>query len=104
MDQGFHPITDSWQKRAIGLARSHVVTDNSPESPPILAQLSRVSSWLDDIIRMCRHPGVKAERAARWILDNDYQIRRTVRQVTEDMPPDFYNVLPRLESDQDRNQ
>ena len=35
--------------------------------------------------------------AAEWFLDNYYLIRESVRQVIEDLPPDFYRKLPRLE-------
>ena len=100
MDRGSHPIAEGLWIQAIELAQGHVVTSDKPQYPPVLAHLAQVTSWLDDVIMMCRHPGAQTQSAARWILDNDYQIRRTVRQITEDMPPGFYDYLPSLESDE----
>ncbi|WP_232404310.1 GH36-type glycosyl hydrolase domain-containing protein [Pseudophaeobacter flagellatus] len=40
-------------------------------------------------------PPPEASKAAEWLLDNEYHVRRAVRQVREDMPPAFYRRLAR---------
>lgn len=37
-----------------------------------------------------------ATKAAEWLLDNDYLVQRAVRQIGQDLPPRFYQRLPRL--------
>ena len=34
--------------------------------------------------------------ASEWVLDNDYIIRQAIRQIREDLPPGYYEQLPRL--------
>lgn len=36
--------------------------------------------------------------AGEWFLDNFYIVQQAVRQIVEDMPPDYYNQLPKLVS------
>ena len=57
--------------------------------------LDRISAWLDAARRICRAPPPEASKAAEWLLDNEYHVRRAVRQVREDMPPAFYRRLAR---------
>jgi cyclic beta-1,2-glucan synthetase len=52
--------------------------------------------WLDHARRRCADPPPDATKAAEWLLDNDYHVRRAVLQVREDMPPAFYRRLPCL--------
>ncbi|MDX1662402.1 MAG: hypothetical protein R3272_01335, partial [Candidatus Promineifilaceae bacterium] len=40
--------------------------------------------------------------AAEWLLDNFYIIRRAERQVRHDLPPRYYEQLPQLDVDGDR--
>ncbi|KAA9007140.1 cellobiose phosphorylase [Histidinibacterium aquaticum] len=40
-------------------------------------------------------PPPEASKAAEWLLDNEYHVRRAVRQVREDMSPAFYRRLAR---------
>ncbi|WP_417544264.1 GH36-type glycosyl hydrolase domain-containing protein [Marinobacter sp.] len=35
-------------------------------------------------------------KASEWLLDNEFHLRRAVRQVREDLPASFYQRLPRL--------
>ncbi len=41
-------------------------------------------------------PKVPLSRAAEWMLDNFYLVQQSLRQVREDMPPEFYRQLPKL--------
>ena len=36
--------------------------------------------------------------AAEWFLDNYFVVRQTIRQIREDMPPGYYQQLPKLKS------
>lgn len=56
--------------------------------------LGAVPGWLDAARRICRDPPPSASKAAEWLLDNEFHIRRAVRQVREDMPVPFYRRLP----------
>jgi cyclic beta-1,2-glucan synthetase len=42
------------------------------------------------------HAETAISRAAEWVLDNFYIIEQALRQVSEDIPPDFYRRLPKL--------
>ena len=56
--------------------------------------------WLADTRAACLAPPDDAEKAAEWILDNDYQINRALREIVQDLPLGFYNRLPNAQLDQ----
>lgn len=60
---------------------------------PVWKHLDRIPAWLDEARRICHAPPPEASKAAEWLLDNEYHVRRAVRQVREDMPPAFYRRL-----------
>ena len=62
---------------------------------PVWKHLDRIPAWLDEARRICRAPPPEASKGAEWLLDNEYHVRRAVRQVREDMPPAFYRRLAR---------
>jgi len=66
-----------------------------PRALPVWKHLDRIPAWLDEARRICRSPPPEASKAAEWLLDNEYHVRRAVRQVREDMPPAFYRRLAR---------
>ena len=47
--------------------------------------------WCQDVL--CRPTG-GGQRAAEWILDNDYQIIRAIRHLNEGLPRPFYEKFP----------
>lgn len=51
-------------------------------------------SWLDTAREACLAPPAEAEKAAEWILDNDYQINRALREIVQDLPANFHDKLP----------
>ena len=82
---------------AAGVLRAHHgVCPGRPRAAPVWAELDALSGWLDRARRCCADPPPDATKAAEWLLDNDYHVRRAVRQVREDMPPAFYRRLPCL--------
>ena len=52
--------------------------------------------WLDRARHACADPPSYAAKASDWLLDNEFQVRRAIRQVQEDLPAAFYRRLPRL--------
>ncbi len=66
-----------------------------PRAVPVWKYLDDFPEWLDGVRRICQAPPPEASKAAEWLLDNEYHIRRAVRQVREDMPPAFYRRLAR---------
>jgi cyclic beta-1,2-glucan synthetase len=78
------------------LKAHHGVCPGRPRAAPVWAQLEAVPDWLDHARRCCADPPPDATKAAEWLLDNDYHVRRAIRQVREDLPPAFYRRLPCL--------
>jgi cyclic beta-1,2-glucan synthetase len=78
------------------LARSHTVTKTNAANIAIYDNLALVSGWLDEVRRYCQNPDPNDERAADWLLDNDYHIARALRNLKLDLPPIFYDKLPAL--------
>ncbi|KFE36185.1 cyclic beta-1,2-glucan synthetase [Thioclava atlantica] len=58
--------------------------------------MNAIPDWLEEARRACRKPPAEAAKAAEWLLDNEYHVRRAVRQVRADMPWAFYRRLPSL--------
>ncbi|WP_417700710.1 GH36-type glycosyl hydrolase domain-containing protein [Pseudophaeobacter sp.] len=74
----------------------HNCVDPGPaRAVPVWKHLDKIPAWLDEARRICRAPPPEASKAAEWLLDNEYHVRRAVRQVREDMPPTFYRRLAR---------
>ncbi|MBZ0162082.1 MAG: cellobiose phosphorylase [Notoacmeibacter sp.] len=82
----------SAQKMPDGASR----TDRSPRPPEaldVLANLDKLPAWLGRVRRYCGDPPPDHEQAADWLLDNDYQVSRAIREVRRDLPPEFYRRL-----------
>lgn len=78
------------------LRAHHRICAGPPRAVPVWLALDRIPDWLNQARRACSDPPDHATKAAEWLLDNEYQIRRAVRQVQEDMPSVFYRRLPAL--------
>ena len=73
--------------------------DTGPGHPgpvPVWREVSAILPWLSQARRICAAPPHHAAKAAEWLLDNEFHVRRAVRQVQEDMPTAFYRRLPGL--------
>ncbi|TMM51326.1 cellobiose phosphorylase [Sulfitobacter sabulilitoris] len=71
----------------------------APEPPAqigLLRELDRVRAFAEAARLRFAEPPTGAGKAAEWVLDNQFSIRRTIAQVAEDIPPAFYRRLPRL--------
>ena len=94
MDQ-LSPET-SVARAAEELAASHLVAQTLPTPIPAWQHIDKAESWLHDVRLAATNPTPEMGKAAEWLLDNDYQIHRAIRQVEEGMPEEFYNRLPAL--------
>jgi cyclic beta-1,2-glucan synthetase len=74
----------------------HGVDRGLPEPAPVWRKLSAILPWLDRARGHCVDPPPHAAKASEWLLDNEFQVRRAIRQVREDLPTAFYRRLPRL--------
>ncbi|WP_212633066.1 GH36-type glycosyl hydrolase domain-containing protein [Pseudomonas indica] len=63
---------------------------------PIWARIEALEGWLERARTLCLDPPPEVTKAAEWLLDNDYQVQRAVRQVVRDLPAAFYERLPCL--------
>ena len=70
------------------------------KGPPLLLDsyraLPRLPDWFGRVRQYCAEPAPDQQRAADWLLDNDYQIKRAFRRLKSGMPRDFYDKLPAL--------
>ena len=71
---------------------------NVVPGPPAILDIYRALPVLDDwfgtVVAYCGDPPPDHARAADWILDNDYQVRRALRRLEKDLPQHFYDKLP----------
>lgn len=52
--------------------------------------------WLDQLHKLCLKPSAQVLKPCEWLLDNEFQLRRAVRQLHQDLPVAYYQRLPRL--------
>jgi cyclic beta-1,2-glucan synthetase len=88
---------------ARALANEHAAVDRSNDrrghtflQQRDLDQLERGFSRARQQISRHRLDAPEARKAAEWLLDNDYLVRRVLRQLRREMPPGFQRRLPRL--------
>ena len=78
------------------LAARHRLSQAHPEPIDVWQQIAAVGLWLQEVRLACVDPPPEAGKAAEWLLDNDYQIHRALRQIDKDLPHNFYHQLPAL--------
>ena len=81
---------------AAALGARHEVGQGRPEPAPVWIRLSEIVSWLRHARQSRVEPSLHGSKASEWLLDNEFHVRRAVRQVREDMPATFYRRLKRL--------
>lgn len=87
------------EQEARSTARQHGPPGRQRPSRTILERVSLLPAWLGTVEKYCQEPAPAHVHAADWLLDNDYQIRRAIRQAGEDLPPKFYRRLSVAESE-----
>ncbi|MFN4129075.1 MAG: cellobiose phosphorylase, partial [Paracoccaceae bacterium] len=75
--------------------QQHHATEAGPPRL-LLARSDSLLSWFKSIERRISNPSPEAAKAAEWLTDNDYVLRRVIRSVDKDIPASFYRKLPRL--------
>lgn len=78
------------------VAAGHRVQQGPPQLLGSYRALPRLSDWFDRVRAYCADPAPEHQRAADWLLDNDYQIKRALRHLKTGMPRAFYDRLPAL--------
>jgi len=78
---------------ALALAKSGRHGPPPPEPLDILQKIDALPDWLDAVRDYCVEPKPDQARAADWLLDNDYQVSRAIREIKQDMPAEFYRRL-----------
>ena len=81
---------------ALAIRSRHQIESGQPSPAPSWQRLSGLLPWLERARRHCLEPPPHAAKASEWLLDNEFQVRRAIRQVREDLPAAFYKRLPRL--------
>lgn len=79
------------------LSARHHLSDKPALPIPAWAGLDAAFDWLHDVRCSCVDAPAEAGKAAEWLLDNDYQVHRALRQIRKDLPRSFYARLPAIE-------
>jgi nucleotide-binding universal stress UspA family protein len=79
------------------LGDHHRIAEGAPSAIPAWEALTATRNWLDKARIACSEAPTEAGKAAEWLLDNDYQIDRAIRQIRQDLPRPFYARLPALD-------
>lgn len=95
MTEPYSPLHEPVLAASENQEQHNGVDPGPPRAVPVWKRLDRVPAWLDEARRFCRAPPPEVSKAAEWLLDNEYHVRRAVRRVREDMPPAFYRRLAR---------
>ena len=87
------------EDQARNLARSHRVTAKPGIGKPLAPRLRENAEVLNDAYRSIANSANSANPitpAAEWMLDNFHIVEEQVREILDDLPPGFYQRLPKL--------
>jgi len=87
------------EQLARNLADEHKVSHQLEEKPWLTALLERYASKFEVAYQHLRNASeseLVLSVAAEWIQDNVHVIRQALRQIGEDLTPDYYRQLPKL--------
>ncbi len=87
------------QRVAADLCNHEKLLDISPDPIPAWDHIDDTADWLTRARKSCANAPTEAGKAAEWLLDNDYQVYRAIRQIKEDLPHNFYAKLPTLDGE-----
>lgn len=94
-------LSDPIETVARKLREQHRAIRQTPRPIAAWTQIGTIPAWLDRARICCSEPQPEATNAAEWLLDNDYQVLRSVRRIREDLPHEFYQRLPSLVDGED---
>lgn len=90
------------EKQAKELAQSHTLLPESVKHVPLtrfLGDYARVFERATSYFQGLSEQEKPMPVAAEWMLDNNYIVLQTLRELEEDLPLDFYRELPSLQED-----
>jgi cyclic beta-1,2-glucan synthetase len=93
--EGQGPL-DPARTAARDLQQNHATEPGPPRPLPLLSRGEALAAWFEALRRHAADAPPEAAKAAEWLIDNDYVLRRAIRAVRKDMPARFYRDLPRL--------
>ncbi len=92
--------TERLEHHALSLAAAQTVAARGVlRVRPLTARVKDNAGFLLDAYRSCArtlHAGRAISPAAEWLLDNFHLVEQQLRQIAEDLPPDYYRQLPKL--------
>ena len=80
-------------------ALNKAVVPGPAQKLDIYRALPILDDWFEAVRAFYADPPSDHARAADWILDNDYQVRRALRRLDRDLPQHFYDKLPAFKGD-----
>ena len=87
------------EQHARTLAAAHVVTRDPRQAHAVLPRVAENGRVLLDSYRTLAQ-AIKDERqitpAAEWLVDNFHIVEEQLREIRDDLPPDYYRELPKL--------
>jgi cyclic beta-1,2-glucan synthetase len=84
--------------KAQELAFNHILSSRKPSQIPLLIALPNISKWIGNAKKSFDTADVNTAKVAEWIFDNSYVLDRALQKIKIDMPADYYNLLPCIES------
>lgn len=91
--------TDALCELAQQLARTLTLTAPVTRKPLLLDQLSLYEKHITTAYQQfsgAAHEELPLSYAAEWLLDNFLVVQQAIRQIREDLPPGYYQTLPKL--------
>jgi len=87
------------EQHARSLASAQIVTDRPPAVVSLHKRLRQNAAVLLAAYRASAHE-IESERtvvpAAEWLLDNYHLVEEQIREIHDDLPPNYYRQLPKL--------
>jgi len=84
--------------KAQELAFNHVLSSRKPKPIALLVALPTIPKWLDHAKKSFNTADVNTAKVAEWIFDNSYVLERALKKIKIDMPANYYNLLPCIQS------
>lgn len=91
--------TDTLGELARQLASSLTVTVAVTRRPLLLDQLSQHEKRITTAYQqfsIATHEALPLSYAAEWLMDNFRVVQQAIRQIRKDLPPSYYQTLPKL--------
>ncbi|MBN1920969.1 MAG: hypothetical protein JW892_06975 [Anaerolineae bacterium] len=83
------------------LAGQYILSQTVAGKPLPLQRLQQQEQFLNSAYQhfsSAAQQDITPSYAAEWLLDNFFVVQQTIRQIREDMPPGYYQQLPKLEN------